>query len=183
MIEVYREWVPRIDGDVSILDQLPSSWARSQVQMVIHAAIHAEAPIQRDRLAKVVAGAFGLGRVSADRRRAIQDVVPREYLRASDPDFYWPRCIEPETWRVVRRPVEGRSRRLEEVSLVEIANAMFVAAELAGGIEIDELKRDALELFRGSRMTPGVSARLDEGAKWALANGVLRQTDSGLFKP
>jgi hypothetical protein len=38
-------------------------------------------------------------------------------------------------------------------------------------------------LFGGKRMTPAVSARLDAAVQLALANGTLRQTDSGLFKP
>ena len=73
--------MPRVEGDVTILDQLPSLGATNHVRMVVHAAIDAEAPIHKDRLAKVVAGAFGLNRVSEERKRGIQRVVPSEYRR------------------------------------------------------------------------------------------------------
>src|SRR5690606_36400460 len=87
-IRAFEEWSPRIAGDKSVLDALPSPWAKSQVLMVAREIIEVEAPIHRDRLAKLVAGAFGLGRVNDDRRRSIQRVVPIEYRRDRD-DFYW----------------------------------------------------------------------------------------------
>ncbi|MDQ1551934.1 MAG: hypothetical protein QOD50_1356, partial [Actinomycetota bacterium] len=62
MIAAFQEWSPRVEGDTSILDQLPGTWATSQVRMVVHAAIDAEAPIHKDKLARVVGGAFGLSR-------------------------------------------------------------------------------------------------------------------------
>ena len=180
MIQTYREWVPRVAGEVSVLDQLPSAWASGQVRMVVQAVIDAEAPIHKDKLARVVAGAFGLGRISEDRKRAIERVVPSEYRRETDNEFYWPRGVDPLTWRVVRRPRTGVSRPLDEVSLVEIGNAMIIVAEKAGGIEPAELSREVLNMLGGRRLTPGVKARLDDALKHALARGVLRQSVSGL---
>jgi hypothetical protein len=181
MIQVYREWLPRVQGDISILDQLPSTWATSQVRMVVHAAIDAEAPIHKDKLSRVVAGGFGLSRVSEDRKRAIQRVVPSEYLRDADSDFYWPRGIDPSQWRVVRTPHGGDSRPLDEVSLVEIGNAMLVVAEQSGGILDDELKREALGLFGGRRLTQAVSSRLDQALNRALRDGLLIKSASGVI--
>ena len=74
-------------GDKSVLDELPSPWAKSRVAETIVAAIEVEAPVHRDRLAKLVASAFGLGRVSEDRRRAIQRVVPPEFERKDGEGF------------------------------------------------------------------------------------------------
>ena len=181
MIQVFKEWAPRVEGDVSILDQLPSTWAASRVKMVVHAAIDAEAPIHKDKLARVVGGAFGLSRVSDDRKRAIQRVVPSEYRRDSDTEFYWPRAVDPSQWRVVRSPNAGESRPLDEVSLVEIGNAMSIVAEQTGGILADELKREALNLFGGRRLTQAVSARLDQALDRALGEGVLTRTGADVI--
>lgn len=180
MIKPYREWVTRIAGDVGVLDQLPRPSAKSHVQTVIQDVIDAEAPIQRDRLTKVVAGAFGLNRVSEDRRRAIQRVVPPEQQPRNGEDFYWPSGVDSESWRIVRRPTTGTSRPLEEVSLVEIGNAMLVVAEESGGAEREELKREALAIFGGRRLTPAVDGRLDQAIDRALTKGVLRQSNSGI---
>src|SRR5699024_8883117 len=76
LLQTYREWEPGTDGDISVLDELPGRWAKQQVRAVIGEVIAAEGPVQADRLAKLVAGAFGLDRVSAGRRRSIQQVVP-----------------------------------------------------------------------------------------------------------
>ncbi|KRE25635.1 DNA helicase [Mycobacterium sp. Soil538] len=175
----FREWTSRTAGDVSVLDQLPAPSAKTRVQIVAQAVIEAEAPVHRDRLAKLVAGAFGLNRVSDDRRRAIHRVVPAAHRRENGEDFFWPADVDPDTWRAVRRPEPGVSRPLEEVSLVEIANAMMVVAEELGGAEKPELKREALAMFGGKRMTPAINARLDAALQQALAKGKLRQTDSG----
>lgn len=176
----YQSWTPRVAGDIGVLDALPSQWARDSVRRVAEAVISAEAPVQRTRLAKLVAGAFGLGKVNDDRRRAIQRVVPSEYTRADDAEFYWPSGAHPESWRIVRTSAEGSGRVLDEVSLVEIGNAMLVVVEKTGGIEKDELKREALALFGGKRLTQGISARLDAAVQRALEGGLLRMSDSGL---
>jgi hypothetical protein len=181
MIAAFQEWSPRVEGDTSILDQLPGTWATSQVRMVVHAAIDAEAPIHKDKLARVVGGAFGLSRVSEDRKRAIQRVVPSEYQRENDVDFYWPRAVDPSQWRVVRSPNSGESRPLDEVSLIEIGNAMSIVAEQTGGMSSDELKREALGLFGGRRLTQAVSARLDQALDRVLREGVLIKTGTGVI--
>jgi hypothetical protein len=173
MLQTYREWAPRIEGDVSVLDELPGASAKTQVRAVVHTVIGAEAPIHPDRLAKVVAGAFGLHRVAEGRRRSIQRVVPSEYKRNDGEGFYWPTDVDPATWRVVRCPADGDSRPLDEVSLTEIGNAMVVVAEQTGGIERDELKREALGLFGGRRMTAGIEARLDAALDRAVQKGML----------
>nr|CRL76117.1 putative DNA helicase [Mycolicibacter nonchromogenicus] len=55
---------------------------------------------------------------------------------------------------------------------------MLVIAEQTGGIEVEELKREALELFGGKRMTAGIKARLGEGLKRLLRDSLLTQSNS-----
>lgn len=181
MLQTYREWVPRRHGDLSVLDDLATEWAKKQVRAVIHEVIAAEGPIHPDRLAKLVAGAFGLNRVAESRRKAIRQLVPADYYRRSDPEgFYWPAGLDPETWRVVRCPADGVVRPLDEISLIEIGNAMLVVAEQTGGIEAEELKREALGLFGGKRMTAGIEVRLGEALEGAVGKGVLVESGAGL---
>ncbi|WP_237160384.1 DUF3320 domain-containing protein [Mycolicibacter engbaekii] len=178
MLQTFREWEPVMAGDISVLDNLQAEYLKQMVRGVIRDVIAAEGPIHPDRLAKLVAGAFGLNRVAESRRRAIRQLVPADYYRRSDPEgFYWPAGIDPESWRVVRCPVDGESRPIDEVSLIEIGNAMLVIAEQTGGIEAEELKREALELFGGKRMTAGIKARLGDALAAALTKRLLEGGD------
>lgn len=180
-VQTYREFVTHRAGDKSVLDELWYEASQARVISVIRAIIEAEAPIQADRLAKLVAGCFGLGRVNEDRRRSILQLVPREYGRSNGERFYWPAGVDPETWRIVRRPPEGSNRPLDEVSLAEIGNAMVVVTEQAGGIAPDELKRDALNMFGGKRITVTIGSRLDEALQRSLDRGFLRRTATGVL--
>ncbi|RDH77069.1 DUF3320 domain-containing protein [Mycolicibacterium moriokaense] len=179
-VTTFREWAPRIEGDISVLDALPGQWAKDAVRRVAEAVISAEAPVHRTRLARLVAGAFGLGKVNDDRKRAIQRVVPAEFTRSDGEDFYWPAGLQPQSWRGVRVPVEGQSRPLDEVSLVEISNAMLVVVEQTGGITKEELEKEALAMFGGKRRTQGISARLDAALWQAIERRLLQIADSGL---
>ncbi|MCC9186221.1 hypothetical protein MMAG44476_34741 [Mycolicibacterium mageritense DSM 44476 = CIP 104973] len=176
----FAAWMPIVVGDIRVLDEIHSAYNESQVVKVVESIIEAEGPVHRDRLAKLVAGAFSLGKVAEARRVAIQRVVPLRYLRANDPDFYWPSGVDPISWRTVRTSKKGEGRPLGEISLVEIGNAMAVVAEQSGGIAVEDLKRDALAMFGGSRRTAAVGARLAEALDRALVMGTLKQLPSGI---
>jgi hypothetical protein len=106
--------------------------------------------------------------------------VPTDYLRADDPDFYWPPDVFPESWRLVRVPQPGVSRALDGVSLVEIGNAMVVVAEQTGGALPDDLKREALSMFGGKRMTQTIGSRLEDALQRAVTIGLLARLASGV---
>lgn len=174
MLQTFGEWEILMAGDVSVLDEIAMQHAKQMVRNVIESVIAAEGPVHPDRLAKLVAGAFGLNRVAESRRKAIRQLVPVDYRRRSDPEgFYWPAGIDPESWREVRCPADGESRPIDEVSLIEIGNAMLVVAEQTGGIDAEELKREALGLFGGKRMTAGIEARLGKAMERAMGMGML----------
>lgn len=178
----YRAWTPYSAGDKSVLDGLGNQVWAGRVRDVIKSVIVAEAPIQPDRLARLVAGAFGLSRVSEDRKHSIQRLVTAEYRRPGVDDFYWPAGVDPSAWRVVRRSEPGDGRILDEINLVEIGNAMRVVAEQSGGIDSEELKREALAMFGGKRRTPAITARLDAALARALSTGILLGSGTGIIR-
>jgi hypothetical protein len=180
MVREYREWKPGRLGDVGVLDDLSNFYSQSRVRDAIVSAMDVEAPIHPNRLAKIVAAAFELTKVNENRSLSIQRLVPNDYRRRDGESFYWPRDVEPEKWRIVRRPPQGVNRQLDQTSLIEIGNAMIVVAEQAGGIEPDDLKREALNLLGRRQVTQGVGARLNHALSKALKRGVLRQNSSGL---
>ena len=183
LVTDYREWTPSSLGDVSVLDDLPRGWAATRVRAAVREAIEAEGPIHPDRLARLVAGAFGLRRVAEDRKTAIKAVVPSEYKPRGGDGFYWPTSLDPSTWAYVRRPDLGESRPLDEVPRIEIANAMRIVAEETGGVTADELKRGALQILGGRRITDAVGMRLDAGLKVAIDRGHVEPTPGGIYRP
>lgn len=181
MVQTYRDWEPKRFGDITVLDDLPVAYAKSRVYDAIVSAMTVEAPVHPRRLTKLVAAAFGLTRLNEKRHRSIEYVVPADYRRHTGEGFYWPIGVEPEEWRIVRRPPEGVNRQLDHVSLIEIGNAMIVVAEQTGGIDADALKREALHLLGSRRVTHDVGVRLGHALDKALRRGVLRQNGSGLI--
>jgi hypothetical protein len=176
----FSPWVPVVIGSISVLDEIHASYNRSHVVKVVESVIESEGPVHRDRLAKLVAGAFSLGKVNEARRRAIQRVVPGEYQHPTDPVFYWPTGADPLTWRTVRTSPKGEGRPIGEISLVEIGNAMVVVAEQSGGSGVDDLKREALNMLGLIKMMPATNARLDEALARALSTGILKTQPTGI---
>lgn len=176
----FKAWIPVVAGDKSVLDELSQRSAKDRVVPIIREVIEAEAPISRDQLARYVAGAFGLQQVVDARKRSIQRLVPAEYVQAADPEFYWPPAVSPDSWRLVRVPQPGSPRQIENISLVELSNAMVIVAQQSGGSLPDEVKREAMKMFGVTRMGQKVAARLDEALQRALTMGLLTGSPSGL---
>lgn len=178
-VVAFDPWRPPSLGGLEVLDGLPGAISAQRVKSALLAAIEHEGPISSVRLSKLVAEAFGLSRVQGARSAAILAQLSAAYLRSADPGFVWPMGAEPRSWHVVRTSEPGEGRALEHVSLVEIANAMAVVAQLSGGIGDTEIKREALALFGGKRLTEQISARLDQALEIALATNRLVRTASG----
>lgn len=180
-VRPFVPWTIPLSGGVSVLDALPSPSASGRVRSAIVEAIAAEGPISRARLARVVAEAFGLSRVSGARAAAILRLIPDAHTRQGDEQFVWPADADVSMWRDVRTSSPGESRPLESVALEEIANAMAVVAELGGGVREDEIKREALRLFGGKRMTTQISERLAEALTVAVATRRVELVPSGAY--
>jgi hypothetical protein len=179
---VYEEWRPGYLGSVDVLDSLPGQRATATVGAAVQQAVDAEGPIHPDRLARIVAAAFGLQRVTDERKRTIQRLVPPALKPDDGEGFYWPTSIRPNEWRKFRTPSQDGTRPLDQVPLIEIANAMAVEAERSAGMSADELKRAALNLLGGRRITASIGQRLD--AALAVAVRLRRvRIDGGVYYP
>ncbi len=179
----FTEWEEVGRGTIETLDRLPARDASQLVENAIRRAVETEGPIHTVRLAKLVARSFGLERVASTRATAILKCVPSEFKRSTgERTFFWPAALNPESWLGARRVTDGGSRDIEAVSLVEIANAMRIAAAQSGGMASDELKREALGMFGGKRITSAIATRLDDGLEFALASGRLRRDRDDIMK-
>ena len=180
-VRPFVPWSVTTWGGVAVLDALPSRSAAEQVRAALVEVIAAEGPISRARLVRLVAESFGLSRVSGNRATAILGLIPDAHARPGDEQFAWPVDLDVATWRDVRTSTSGESRPLESVALEEIANAMAVVAELGGGVREDEIKREALRLFGGKRMTTQISERLADALTAAVATRRVELAPSGAY--
>jgi hypothetical protein len=171
----FTPWEPGILGTADLLDR------PARVQAAIRDAVTTEGPIHSVRLAKLVGGAFGLSRVEQGRAASILRHVPPDIHRESAEPFFWPPNTMLAEWRTVRRSPMGSSRNLDHVSLIEIVNAFTIVAQASAGAESDEIKREALSMFGGVRMTQSIGARLDKALAFAASSGRLEQTASGIL--
>lgn len=180
-LEIFVPWTPSPRGGIDVLDALPNSWASQRVRDALIAAVEHEGPVSHARLVRLVAESFGLSRVSGARSSTILRQLPAEHTRDGDTEFAWPATTDPVSWRRARTRSTSESRPLEHVSLEEIANAMAVVAQLGGGMRDEEIKREALAIFGGRRLTQQISARLDAALQLALRTRRIEVSPSGAF--
>ncbi|MCS5733770.1 DUF4011 domain-containing protein [Herbiconiux daphne] len=183
LIEPYTPWTLRRVGSIAVLDALPRHDAARAVEAVIREIVATEGPVHLVRLAKLVAAAFDLNKVAQSRATAILSFVPPEMKARSTEPFAWPAELDPVTWRRARSSQQGEARPLDHVSLIEIANAMSIVAEASAGLAVPDLKREALAIFGGKRMTEAISARLDTALTWGIEGARLTRTTFNIIQP
>jgi hypothetical protein len=156
----FMPWNPGVRGRQGELDSLGDPSVQAKVSELVSEAIAAEGPIHRDRLARLVGGAFGFGRVAGARRDAIWSFVQPEIVRSEGGIFFWPLELSPQTWNGFRTQPNLAMRPLEEIPLQEINNAMRYFISTTGALDQEEIFRGTLALVGGIRLTEGISNRL-----------------------
>ncbi len=108
-------WQVRRLGGRAVLDALPAPYAAEQVRTALELVVQTEGPIHVDRLARQVAAAFDLTRVSPARMESILAQLPRQFRRDDAEPFAWPAAIDPAQWTgfqaIARVRPDGRSTR------------------------------------------------------------------------
>ncbi|MGQ0572778.1 MAG: DUF3320 domain-containing protein [Pseudonocardia sp.] len=176
--EVFVPWTVRYLGSKDVLDDLPARHAGAQVVSALEEVVAAEGPIHTDRLARLVANGFGLGRVAESRKAAILRHRPRRLVLDTTEPVVWPVGRVPEEWSGFRCTDDGVDRPFEHVPLREITNAMVASVRASAGMARDELHREVLAVFGWRRRTSGFVERLDTALDLGVRTGRLRIDDS-----
>jgi hypothetical protein len=174
----FAAWAPRTAGDKALLDTLPAAPAARSVRRVLNAGIKAEGPVHVDRLVRLAAGAFGLGRVTESRRAALLAVLPPAAL---DGDWLWPAGLDRDSWTGFRRQAASADRPLEHVAPEEIGNAMAALCRAGGGADREDLLTQTAQVFGYRRRTPTLTPLLEAALERALATGRLTERPDGLL--
>ncbi len=103
------------------------------------------------------------------RQADILRLVPDDLRRDAEEHFIWPAGRDPLLWRGYRgHDGPPKERPLEEVSVIEISNALSDLAQRAMGISVEELFKEATRLFGGTRVTEAIRARLGRALDHAV---------------
>jgi len=171
-------WIPKLAGEKSVLDELPTAKAARAVRKVLTAGIKAEGPIHVDRLTKLTVGAFGLNRSSEARKQALLSTLPPS---AVVDGYLWPEGVDPAEWTGFRRQVSSTDRPIDHVPPQEIANAMAALCRASAGMRREELLTAAAAVFGYKRRTPVTTPALEAALTWALHRGRLIEQPNGLL--
>ncbi len=112
---------------------------------------------------------------------AILGLIPDAHARPGDEQFAWPVDLDVAPGGMFGRARRGRADRSSPLLWKRSPNAMAVVAELGGGVREDEIKREALRLFGGKRMTTQISERLADALTVAVATRRVELAPSGAY--
>lgn len=156
-------------GDREVLDRLDERDAREAVGTELLDVIAVEAPVQVERLARIVANRFGLSRVRQNRLEEIIRLIPDELCVDTPFGVYaWRSEEQYQTWGDYRPTPPDVDRKLAEIAPEEIVNAFIAIITNAGVIERSELVGITATLFGMSRVTAQARTHLDSVLRWAI---------------
>jgi hypothetical protein len=143
--------------------------------------VEKEGPILLDRLARITARRFDLGRVRGTRAEQILRSLPAGLVHrsANGDEVAWPRPLEPNTYAGYRVP--GEVRDVADVPYEELRNGMAAVVRSAFGIDEADLLKETARLFGWSRLGSNVRERLAGVLEAATREGVLVQ-DGGRIR-
>ncbi|WP_425843677.1 DUF3320 domain-containing protein [Agrococcus sp. TSP3-2-1] len=161
----FEPWVIVQVGTPEVLDHLRRAASKEAVRAVIEEIVAFEGPVQIDRLAKLVARSFGVARLRRDKHRSIVHQIKASRLLVDGDGFVWPEDVERDDWREFRPSGPNDNRGIEEMSPVEVANAMrHLRAQQPSPIDDVNFDARVLSTF-GRRRRTALATRLLAAAR------------------
>ncbi len=177
LLQEVDEWIPMypaVIADKKYLDYLYDQGVQKAVHDIAVQLTDAEGPVSPGRLAKFVAGCFGLERVVANRVDAING-LPYPGQKRDAEGFLFPKGETHLTFSLWRRGTEYSARHIQDISLTEISNAMKSICAVAHGIRPEQLNKEVSRLFGITKVSAASNQRLDLARTFGLKNGRLVQ--------
>nr|WP_246865390.1 DUF4011 domain-containing protein [Cryobacterium sp. BB307] len=168
----WSAWPIQVIGQPYYLDQLFDPPTVAIVRQIGVSIVAVEGPVEPGRFARLIGQSCGMQRVTAKR---VQDVlaVPQPELVRDNEGFFYLSSTGPDAHAGWARSQPGSGRPVEEISLVELVNAMRDVATVGLGASREELVRSTALAFGISRVTAGIRKRLDAALESGVARGVL----------
>jgi hypothetical protein len=183
LLESTPTWSPmqiQIVAGQDYMDLLHVPEVQKAVRGIVAVLTNIEGPVSPERLAKVVASCFGFTRVVESRIKAINGVGFPGHDRGIE-NFLFPVGVGPSSYRDWKISNESSGRKLSEVSIYEIANAMVAIARVAQGVAPEQLVKEASRVFGLQKVSKDSSLRLEKALALAVQSERLIQ-DGHYFK-
>jgi hypothetical protein len=170
--ETWRPLAVQIIAEQDYLNYLGDKGIKEGVQKVVMKLAEIEGPVSYERIGKFVANCFGFNRVVPARVAAINGVVSRNQAQ-DDEGFRYPAGIKVEEFQTWRKSEPGDGRAADQISLVEISNAMRDICKVAGGVRFEQLVKETSKVFGIQKMSNQILARFQAAVAWGMGNGRL----------
>ena len=177
LLQEVEEWTPMypaVIADKKYLDYLYDQGVQKAVHEIAVQLTDSEGPVSPGRLAKFVAGCFGLERVVTNRVDAING-LPYPGQKRDAEGFLFPKGETHLTFSLWRRGTEYSARHIQDISLTEISNAMKAICGAAHGVRPEQLNKEVSRLFGITKVSAATNQRLDMARSFGLKNGRLTQ--------
>lgn len=166
----WEAWDVEVVGEPDMLDNLMKLAHRESVRGAIELVAEAEGPLHRDRVVTLVCQAHGAKRATAAKRKKVEKQIEKAPVHADPDGFVWPEGIDVDRWHLARRSTPSQ-RKVEEVSPVEIANALEVVLARRGALVRDEAKQELLGFFGRTKTSKPANAQLERALTVAQQRG------------
>lgn len=173
---VWEPWEVSVMGVQEDLDRLRTKAAQQNARAIIEVIVDTEAPIHAERLAKLVGNAFGLKRVQRDRVKSILHQVTKSDVVKDNDGFVWAKSVDPQRWLLYRSCGEG-VRAFDDVSPVELANAIVAVLTNKGSLDLDALRYAVMNAFGRKKTSKTVTDHFKKGLAQALIFGRIVEID------
>lgn len=160
----FDAWVPTILGNPDVIDNVARRVNKDRVRAAATEIAEFEGPIHIDRLTRLVAISFGVGRLASRRQQKIGRQVRQLGLTVDTDNFIWPFDLDPAQWTEFRPNTSEVGREFTHISPVEIANAQRFLQSRTPGLDGTELEAAVLRTFGRKRRTKSVVAHLTRAA-------------------
>jgi hypothetical protein len=177
LLQEVEEWTPMypaVIADKKYLDYLYDQGVQKAIHEIAVQLTDSEGPVSPGRLAKFVAGCFGLERVVTNRVDAING-LPYPGQKRDAEGFLFPKGETHLTFSLWRRGTEYSARHIQDISLTEIANAMKAICGAAHGVRPEQLNKEVSRLFGITKVSAATNQRLDMARSFGLKTGRLTQ--------
>ncbi|HCV24964.1 MAG TPA: hypothetical protein DGN59_16025, partial [Candidatus Latescibacteria bacterium] len=179
----FKPFVPQIMYEREHLDHLasPGRWDPNYLNEVgehlvstIDLVLEAEAPVESNRLARLVANCWGLQRVMQNRVDLILNFIPTDHLtRTPFGDYVWSTPSQAQSWTEYRPSGPTAERQPHEIAPKEFTNALVDLVEHYRSVSKEDGTRSLASIFGFDRLTKKVRGHIEAIIDYAIQTGVL----------
>lgn len=170
----WEAWEVEVVGEPEMLESLMKVAHRESVRGAIELVAEAEGPVHQARLVTLVCQAHGARRATAAKRKKVEKQIEKSPVHVDTDGFVWPLGLDVDRWLLARRSTPAQ-RKIEEVSPVEIANALEVILARRGSLPRDEAKREVLQFFGRSKTSSTANQQIERALTVAQQRGRVVQ--------